>query len=59
MAIDRQRFEKDNPLQEKVWDLKKALEEMTANRDKCRAANETFSTQSFEARRAVEAAETA
>ena len=53
-AIARQRFASSNPLQAELVGLKKALAEMTNNRDKCRAANETYRMQSFEARKAVE-----
>lgn len=53
----RTRFELNNPLQEEVLRLKKALTEMTANRDQCRSANQTYRTQTVEARSAVEEVE--
>lgn len=53
-AIARQRFASSNPLQAELVGLKKALAEMTNNRDMCRVANETYRMQSFEARKAVE-----
>lgn len=56
-AIARERFQSNNPLKAEVVGLKKALAEMTAKRDLCQAANESYRTQSFEAQKAVEAGE--
>lgn len=52
-AIARERFQSTNPLQAEVVGLKKALAEMTANRDQCRAANATYREQSYQARMAA------
>lgn len=54
-----QRFQADNPLRGEAIRLKRALDDMTANRDKCRAANETYRMASLEARKKVDAAEEA
>lgn len=56
-AIARERFQSNNPLKAEVVRLKNALAEMTAKRDLCQAANESYRTQSFEAQKAVEAGE--
>ncbi|MCJ1271301.1 cingulin-like 1 [Lobaria immixta] len=58
-AIARERLQSNNPLKAEVVGLKKALAEMTAKRDLCQAANESYLTQSFEAQKAVEAGEEA
>lgn len=46
-------------LQDKTVRPKKELAAMTANRNRCRAAYETFRTQAFKARKAMEAGERA
>ncbi|MCJ1464846.1 myosin, heavy chain 13, skeletal muscle [Pseudocyphellaria aurata] len=55
----RTRLELNNPLREDIVRLQKALTEMTANRDQCRSANQTYRTQTVEARNAVQETEKA